>query len=86
MRRTATCTASTWGHCISSSAGCGDYVELVCTSLATEQLDFLLRASAIARHHTKSNMTHTDTHGHEKHHTQMCSSSSSSHDTNDCDH
>jgi hypothetical protein len=33
---------STWGQCISSSVGCGDCV--FCTSLATEQLDFLLRA------------------------------------------
>jgi hypothetical protein len=30
-----------WGQCVSSSVGCGDCV--VCTSLATEQLDFLLR-------------------------------------------
>jgi hypothetical protein len=33
---------STCGQCISSSVGCGDCV--FCTSLATEQLDFLLKA------------------------------------------
>eukprot|EP00953_Heterococcus_sp_UTEX-ZZ885_P030967 16312-Heterococcus_DN1.PRE.2 len=39
------CSRSTWGQCISSSVGCGDCV--VCTSLATEQLDFLLRACTV---------------------------------------
>jgi hypothetical protein len=32
---------STWGQCVSSSVGCGDCA--VCTLLATEQLDSLLR-------------------------------------------